>query len=502
MQPYAKKLPSKAFTLSILAVVVSCISACSHQPAVDQPMIANVVTESNEVANTQYGRLLSPQAIGQIDLFGGARRVDQERSQLLKDSIDDAHAKNVILFIGDGTSDSEITIARNYLAGASGYLKGIDVLPFTASYTTYSIDPDGRVNYVTDSAASATAWATGAKSYNGALGIDRYNKVHQSLLEIAKANGLATGNVTTTEIQDATPASLYAHISARKCYTPEKTAELCPSETLQKGGLGSITEQLLKNHADITLGGGSAHFDAVATAGQYQGQSLLQQAKARGLRIVNNLKELQAVDTANQQQPVIGLFAKSHLPVIWTGPQSTLNGNKKPAIACQDNPEFVSGTPLLKEMTSKALALLANHPKGFFLQVESGSIDKQNHKANACGQIGETKQLDEAIQVGLEFAKQHGETLIIVTGDHAHTSQIIPTKANSPGLTIALKTPIDQSVMAVNYGTETGDSQAHTGAQVRIAAFGPRAANVTGLLDQTDLFFIIRDALNLPQNAK
>ena len=502
MQPHAKKLLSKAFTLSILAVVVSCISACSHQPAVDQPMIANVVTESNEGANTQYGRLLSPQAIGQIDLFGGARRVDQERSQLLKDSIDDAHAKNVILFIGDGTSDSEITIARNYLAGASGYLKGIDVLPFTASYTTYSIDPDGRVNYVTDSAASATAWATGAKSYNGALGIDRYNKVHQSLLEIAKANGLATGNVTTTEIQDATPASLYAHISARKCYTPEKTAELCPSETLQKGGLGSITEQLLKNHADITLGGGSAHFGAVATAGQYQGQSLLQQAKARGFRIVNNLKELQAVDTANQQQPVIGLFAKSHLPVIWTGPQSTLNGNKKPAIACQDNPEFVSGTPLLKEMTSKALALLANHPKGFFLQVESGSIDKQNHKANACGQIGETKQLDEAIQVGLEFAKQHGDTLIIVTGDHAHTSQIIPTKANSPGFTIALKTPIDQSVMAVNYGTETGDSQAHTGAQVRIAAFGPRAANVTGLLDQTDLFFIIRDALNLTQNAK
>ncbi|MFO4987251.1 alkaline phosphatase, partial [Salmonella enterica subsp. enterica serovar 1,4,[5],12:i:-] len=84
---------------------------------------------------------------------------------------------------------------------------------------------------------SASAWATGVKTYNGALGMDRYGKVHQSLLEIAKANGLATGNVTTTEIQDATPASMYAHISARKCYTPEKTAELCPSETLQKGGL-------------------------------------------------------------------------------------------------------------------------------------------------------------------------------------------------------------------------------------------------------------------------
>lgn len=487
MQTPAKKIlptmTTKKLTTMIMTAMFASLSACSHQP----------VSTSTSLQST----LITPQAKGQPDAFGGARRLNQERSAILKASIDDAHAKNVILFIGDGTSDSEITIARNYLVGASGYLKGIDVLPFTGSYTTYSIDRDGKVNYVTDSAASASAWATGTKAYNGALGLDRYGKQHQSLLELAKANGLATGNVTTTEIQDATPASLYAHISARKCYTPAKTAELCPTETVQNGGLGSITEQLLKNHADITLGGGAQYFAATATAGQYQGQTLLQQAKARGFRIVNNLSELQAIDAVSQQQPVIGVFAQGNLPVIWSGPKSTLGGNQKPAVSCQENPEFVAGTPLLKEMTAKALSLLSSHPKGFFLQVESGSIDKQNHKANACGQIGETKQLDEAIQVGLEFAKQHGETLIIVTGDHAHTSQIIPTKANSPGLTVALKTPIDQSVIAVNYATETGDSQAHTGVQVRTAAIGPRAANINGLLDQTDIFFIIRDALNL-----
>ncbi|MDR2062790.1 MAG: alkaline phosphatase, partial [Acinetobacter sp.] len=82
-------------------------------------------------------------------------------------------------------------------------------------------------------------------------------------------------------------------------------------------------------------------------------------------------------------------------------------------------------------------------------------------------------------------------------GDHAHTSQIIPVDGDSPGQTAALKTK-DGVAMAINYGTAPeGKSQHHTGAQVRTAAYGPRAANVSGLLDQTDLFFIMRDALGI-----
>jgi alkaline phosphatase len=160
------------------------------------------------------------------------------------------------------------------------------------------------------------------------------------------------------------------------------------------------------------------------------------------------------------------------------------------------NPERGNEIPTLRMMMAKAIQLLDKNPKGFFLQVESGSIDKQNHAANPCGQIGETVALDEAIQEALAFAKNHPDTLIIVTGDHAHTSQIIPVDADSPGKTANLLTK-DQSAMAVNYATSTGDSQEHTGAQVRIAAYGPRAANVSGLIDQTDLFFIMRDALNI-----
>lgn len=115
--------------------------------------------------------------------------------------------------------DSEITAARNFAEGAGGYFKGLDALPITGQYTHYSLDKKTRLpNYVTDSAASASEWATGVKTYNGAIGVDLDGKPHDNLLELAKKKGLATGNVTTAEIQDATPAALLAHVTARKCY--------------------------------------------------------------------------------------------------------------------------------------------------------------------------------------------------------------------------------------------------------------------------------------------
>ncbi|EFF82468.1 alkaline phosphatase family protein [Acinetobacter haemolyticus ATCC 19194] len=447
------------------------------------------------------GELLEVGANGNVSEFGGATRLKKERTQAMRESLSDKTVKHAILFIGDGTSDSEITAARNYAEGAAGYFKGLDVIPFTGSYTTYSLNKDGEVDYVTDSAASATAWASGIKTYNNALGLDIRGNHHATLLELAKKAGFATGNVTTTELQDATPAALVSHISARKCYGPNETTKRCPESALENGGLGSITEQLLTTRADVTLGGGKKTFYEVAKAGPFKDKTLLERAKLENYRIVEDLNSLKAVDSANQNQPLLGLFADGNLPVIWSGPVTQLNGHKKGAESCRDNSAFSIQTPRLAQMTEKAIELLSNNEKGFFLQVESGSIDKRNHAADPCGQIGETVQLDEAIQVALKFAKEHGETLIVVTGDHAHTSQIIPINGDSPGQTAALKTK-DGVAMAINYGTAPeGSSQHHTGAQVRIAAYGPRAANVSGLLDQTDLFFIIRDALGIQQNA-
>jgi alkaline phosphatase len=147
-------------------------------------------------------------------------------------------------------------------------------------------------------------------------------------------------------------------------------------------------------------------------------------------------------------------------------------------------------------MTAKAIDLLKTNPNGFFLQVEGASIDKEDHAANPCGQIGETVDLDEAVQQALAFAREEGNTLVVVTADHAHSSQIIANETKAPGLTQALNTK-DGAVMTISYGNSDSDSQGHTGTQLRIAAYGPWAANVVGLTDQTDLFFTLRDAMAL-----
>ncbi|WP_273831754.1 alkaline phosphatase [Serratia marcescens] len=470
--------------VSLLAGAVLSTLLCSSAIAAETSPNADGLTE-----RAARGNLAEP---------GGARRLAGDQTAALKASLSDKTAKNVILLIGDGMGDSEITAARNYAEGAGGYFKGIDALPLTGQYTHYSLDKKTRKpDYVTDSAASATAWTTGVKTYNGALGVDVNGKDQPTLLEIAKAAGKATGNVSTAELQDATPAALVSHVTSRKCYGPEETSEKCAANALENGGRGSITEQLLKTRADVTLGGGAKSFNQLAKSGEWQGKSLKDQAAAQGYQWVSNADELQAVTLANQQKPLLGLFADGNMPVRWLGPKASYHGNlDKPAVTCENNPARTAATPTLAAMTEKAIALLKDNPNGFFLQVEGASIDKQDHAANPCGQIGETVDLDEAVQKALAFARADGNTLVIVTADHAHSSQIVAAGAKAPGLTQLLTTK-DGAPMTLSYGNSEEESQGHTGTQLRVAAYGPHAANVVGLTDQTDLFFTMRDAMGI-----
>ena len=323
-------------------------------------------------------------AQGDITAPGGARRLTGDQTAALRDSLSDKPAKNIILLIGDGMGDSEITAARNYAEGAGGFFKGIDALPLTGQYTHYALNKKtGKPDYVTDSAASATAWSTGVKTYNGALGVDIHEKDHPTILEMAKAAGLATGNVSTAELQDATPAALVAHVTSRKCYGPSATSEKCPGNALEKGGKGSITEQLLNARADVTLGGGAKTFAETATAGEWQGKTLREQAQARGYQLVSDAASLNAVTEVNQQKPLLGLFADGNMPVRWLGPKATYHGNiDKPAVTCTPNPQRNDSVPTLAQMTDKAIELLSKNEKGFFLQVEGASIDKQDHAAH------------------------------------------------------------------------------------------------------------------------
>lgn len=446
---------------------------------------------------TSAGLAHAATAPSDLSAHGGATRLDGDQSAAVRRAVVGGHAKNVILFIGDGMGDSEITVARNYAEGAAGEFAGIDALPLTGQYTTYSLTKDtGLPDYVPDSAATGSAWSTGTKTYDNAISVNLAGEPQQTLLELAKANGLKTGDVTTAEIQDATPAVQIAHISLRSCYGPDQTSTTCPEAALENGGLGSITEQLLDTRPDVTLGGGSATFAQRARAGDWQGQTLTEQALDRGYRMVSDESGLEQVTRADQDAPLLGLFASGNLPVRYVGPAATVGGAKLAAQKCTDNPDRPATQPTLAEMTEKAIDLLDN-PDGFFLQVEGASIDKQDHAANACGQIGETVDLDEAVQVAMAYAKEHGDTTVFVTADHAHSSQIIEVGSTSPGLSVTLTTA-DGAPMAVNYGTAPqGGSQQHTGSQLRVAGFGPGAANTVGLTDQTDLYFTIRNALNL-----
>ncbi|MFF2013138.1 alkaline phosphatase [Streptomyces sp. NPDC058195] len=415
-----------------------------------------------------------------------------------KGAVKGGKAKNVILLIGDGMGDSEITLARNYTVGAAGRLN-MDKFPLTGAYTTYAVHENGTPDYVTDSAASGSGWATGVKTVNGRISkTPGSNKAVPTILELAQKGGYATGSVTTAELTDATPAVLASHVTDRSCQGPADMAK-CPTDTLAKGGPGSIAEQSVSHKVDVLLGGGRQRFDQTITEGRYKGLTVTGQARKLGYQVVTDSASLKAVKGG---KPVLGLFAPGNVPTEWTG-RAAAPGGTDPQRCVTSNPNRPAGIPDLASQTTRAIQLLEakqkrNHGKqGFFLQVEGASIDKQDHAADPCGQIGETAAFDRAVRTARAYAAQHPDTLVVTTADHGHSSQIVPLEAQPPGLSSTLITDEGQPVK-VNYSTNTpGQSQEHTGTEVRIAAQGPQAYRVLGVTDQTDLFRTIREALRV-----
>jgi alkaline phosphatase len=427
------------------------------------------------------------------------------RSDMIRNSIEDGTARNVIFFLGDGMGTSEVTIARNYELGAAGRFAGLDALPFSGYSTTWAVQESNPSlpEYVTDSAAAATAWATGHKTANGRLsttaGTDRDLT---TILELAKWRGYATGNVSNADITDATPAALDSHVSNRDCYGPADMG-LCPTDKKSAGGAGSIAEQTVDHGVDVVLGGGKSRFDQVIPAGEPNaGKTVTQTAVDQGYQVVTDRSGLSA---AKSGKKLLGLFAPVHMTTDWTGTAATAY----PGTAAQTCNEayraiVAPNEPSLVEMTKKALDVLdaktRGHRNGFFLQVEGALIDKQDHAQNPCAQIGDTVAFDQSIQLALAYAKRHPDTLIIVTADHGQTSQIVsaPQSAShhSPGATATLVTA-DGANMVVNYATTMpGTSQDHTGTEVPVMAQGPQAANVLGVNDETDLFDLMNRAMS------
>ena len=194
-------------------------------------------------------------AVGVVAATAAPFGFTADRSADLAAQIDPSKPKSVILIIGDGMDDSMITAARNYAKGANGRFV-LDELPFTGAMTTHGLKvgpgPDYPVAYVSDSAPTASGWSTGKKTVDGRLsqGPSIANDVagtdYETVLEKFKKAGKLTGNVSTAEITDATPAAAASHINARACQGPANMSS-CPSARKSAGGKGSVAEQLVDN---------------------------------------------------------------------------------------------------------------------------------------------------------------------------------------------------------------------------------------------------------------
>jgi alkaline phosphatase len=310
---------------------------------------------------------------------------------------------------------------------------------------------------------------------------------------------MKVGDVSTAEITDATPAVLASHISLRGCQGPADMAA-CALETKGAGGLGSIAEQEVDHKVDVLLGGGRNRFAPTITGGPDAGETVIESAQAKGYRYVTDAAGLSAVP--NGGKPVLGLFTPSNMSLEWSGPAASLGKGNAPA-PCNES-QRPAGEPSLAAMTQKSIELLENR-KGFFLQVEGASIDKQDHATNACGQLGETVAFDNAIGVALDYQRRHPDTLIVVTADHSHTSQIVGEDASGAGIPTGYSTNLttkDGQTLSLTYGTAgyggpgaapvaAPPSQQHTGAAVPVWASGPGGLDVLGTNDHTDLFDVL-----------
>jgi alkaline phosphatase/streptomycin-6-phosphatase len=427
--------------------------------------------------------------------------------QAFSRALHDRDPKNVIFLLGDGMGTQEITAAR-YYQGVHSELN-VDRMPFTGFDTTWSVEPAASAPYLPDydpdSASTGTAWATGQKTLDERIsqgpssGITVPGANLKTVLEIAQKNGMKVGDVSTAEITDATPAVLASHVSQRGCQGPKDTKTLCPLETKSAGGLGSIAEQEVDHKIDVLLGGGRSRFEQAIEGGPYNGQNVIQQAQALGYRYVTDADGLSTV--SNNKKPVLGLFNSGNMSLEWTGPSASTGKGNTPE-ACKEG-QRPANEPSLAAMTRQAIGLLSeNNKKGFFLQVEGASIDKQDHATNACGQIGETVAFDRAIGVALDYQEDHPNTLVVVTADHSHTSQIVGEDSTGSGLPTGYSTNLltkDGQTLSLTYGTAgyggpgagpvaAPPSQQHTGAVVPVWAAGPGGLEVLGTNDHTDLF--------------
>ena len=314
-------------------------------------------------------------------------------------------AKNVILMIGDGMAMANVTAAR-ILSGqiAEGRYRRtltMDGLPQMATVGT-----SGSDSIATDSANSASAYNTGHKSATNALGVYASRTANtldhpkvETLGEIVKRRlGMAVGIVTNTEIQDATPAGVFAHTRRRSDYVP-------------------ITDQMLAFAPEVAMGGGSASFlpQSVPGSRRRDERDMIAAFKAQGYAFAETAAGLSAAADPGTHK-LLGLFNLGNM-------DGALDRFylKKCSVGRFPN------QPDLTEEVAAALQTLERNPAGFYLMIESGLIDKANHPLDWERAVYDTIMLDRTLKVVLDWIGTRDDTLVIVVPDHTHGVSIIGT---------------------------------------------------------------------------
>ncbi|MDR1019232.1 MAG: alkaline phosphatase [Synergistaceae bacterium] len=446
-------------------------------------------------------------------------------------------AKNVILFIGDGTGLQSRQIGRILSKGITqGKYNGLLEMELMNGGTAL-ITTSGYDSLVTDSANSASAYATGHKSVVNAMGVyensDPDPMAHPKVENIAelvkRVRGMSVGVVTTSNITDATPAAMVAH-------------------TRRRAEQNFIAGELAK--ADVVMGGGSQQFLPQSTPGSKRkdDRNLIDEFKAKGYAFAGNRSELAS---ANGDK-ILGLFNLDNMNVYLD----------REILRAQDVLNGFEDEPNLVEMTKKAIEVLSRNENGFFLMVEGACIDKQIHAMDWQRSAYDTIEFDQAIGAAREFAARDGSTLIIATADHAHGISIVGTYherdgkkgreavrtyANSifptyldldrdgfpddpaPDVTLAIgyanhpdyyedfkfhSKPVSPAIMSGDAATANANrapggalyvgnipvnesQEVHTADDVPLSAAGPGADYFKGVMDNTEVFYGIVGALGL-----
>jgi alkaline phosphatase len=294
--------------------------------------------------------------------------------------------KNVILIIADGMGPASFTATRIWAKGSQGKL-AMEKMPVTGYVKTYSAS-----DFVTDSAASGTALASGVKTYNGAIGLS-YAKVDhkgvsrplENIADVMKKAGKSVGVLTTTRVTHATPASFYAHVEDRDMED-------------------EIATQVASSSLDLLMGGGRSHFlpDRLDPKNprRLDGRDLTSELKQKGWNYLSHKKELMNFKNKSAQGPLLGMFNESH--VSYERIRKTNSADSEPS---------------LKEMANFAVNFLGDNKKGFFLMIEAGRIDHASHDNNIEDMLRETLMLDECVGELLSSPLMK-ETLLVITADH------------------------------------------------------------------------------------